>query len=687
MRLLNATTHEFQDFYDGNPPPYGILSHTWGYEEVSYHDLRHGLTETVQYKYGWRKIDHCCRQAQKDSLEFVWVDTCCIDKSSSAELQEAINSMFHWYEMSTECYVFLGDFERPSGYSTSTGDDSQVQSADAAPSRLPGTAETSLPGFKNARWFRRGWTLQELLAPESVRFFDSQWREFGDKVSLRVQLAEITRISEEILLATVMGARQAMSGVSVAQRMSWASSRVTTRIEDTAYCLLGIFDVNMPLIYGEGPKAFQRLQEEIMKISADQSLLAWGFGCKNSSLWGVSTALALSPADFAGCNNVVAWGPSRPGDSFFMTQRGLSLNLPVAMSLDGGNLVYFVLNCTTKDKIPPDGDARAARVMAIPCLRPRTWAENINPHPDEFYPLSARMPLWIDRGTLSTAGTLRAFLPRFFRHGPTTYQRLRVSLNLENMPENWYIGGVFPPESSDNDCLVMHPWSRRLQAADKQSPNCCFIVHFASSSPELGGFVAVLDFDGVDVVELFKSPANTLPSFSDLKSSVFRTISEIMEVNLEDISSETQLESLGMESLMSIEIASCLGEMLHVDINTSYFFQSKTIGDLLAKLRFVTRPTYGLLRNTVAEDKGRRSSSIPRLRVTSARFCVREVGRSFSFKEIAEDVVVGFRDQLTFTEAGTTKIEIQTPVDEIRLSLDIADDPVSLVINAGGQIT
>lgn len=667
MRLLNARTYEFHEFYNGTPPPYAILSHTWGeYGEVSFQDLCHGLNQKLRCKNGWRKIEHCCRQALKDSLEFVWVDTCCIDKSSSAELQEAINSMFNWYESSSECYVFLADFEA-------------IQADDAAASAFPGTADISLPGFKDARWFRRGWTLQELLAPESVRFFDAQWREFGNKALLCTQLAGITRISEPILLATTMGARRAMNSVSVAQRMSWASNRVTTRTEDTAYCLLGIFDVNMPLLYGEGTKAFQRLQEEIMKISTDQSLLAWGFDCRHTSLWGISTALAMSPADFEGCNNVVSWGLARPEDSFSITQRGLLLHLPVVLSFDGGNLIYFALNCTTEDKIPPDGDAQDARVMAIPLLRLRTWgAEKICPHPDEYYLLSARMPLWVERTSLSTGGTLRAFLPRMlFMHGRPTYQKLRLALDLENMPEGWFVGGVFPPEKSNDNLLVIHPGSQ-FKGADNMSSNCYFIVHFANSSPKQDGFVVVLEFDGVDEIGHSEAPRPALISFSDLRSSMFNIIASVVGVNVEYISTKTKLDTLGLDSLMSLEIAGSLGGLLHIQINTDLFFRSETIGDLLEKLRFATRPTFGLLRDTIGNGKGRKRGSV---HVTNVKFCVLGVRGTFSLMDLSEDAIASFTNRLSFTEASTTLTELQTPVDEIKLLLDIAKDQVNLGIN------
>jgi hypothetical protein len=370
MRLLSAEDQTFKEFTDDQAPPYAVLSHTWGAEEVTFEDIRCGLSRH-ESKAGWKKIQNCCTQAIKDGLKFMWIDTCCIDKSSSAELQEAINSMFRWYEMSLECYAYLSDFDYPSL------DDE------------PLTGERALLKLPLARWFTRGWTLQELLAPCSVRFFDSTWSEFGDKISLRKCIASATGIREEVLLDSVVNARQAMDSISIAQRMSWAACRTTTREEDVAYCMLGIFDVNMPLLYGEGPKAFQRLQEEILKISDDQSILAWGFNCERQSLWGVSAALAQSPSDFAACAEMISWGAAESGDSFSMTQRGLQLNLPELQSLSDGDLLYCMLNCTVKTRVSVAG----TRVLAVPLLHPLARADGIRSKPDEYYWLSSRIPV------------------------------------------------------------------------------------------------------------------------------------------------------------------------------------------------------------------------------------------------------------------------------------------------------
>ena len=200
-------------------------------------------------KKGFAKIAKTCQIALADGLEYAWVDTCCIDKSSSAELSEAINSMYQWYAKAAFCYVFLED--------------------------LPpdGTWELAEKALPSCRWFTRGWTLQELLAPKiasNVRFYDKKWFYRGSKVDFVSAISKCTRVPRDVLTGV-----DAIAKYSVASKMSWAARRKTTRLEDSAYCLLGIFDVNMPLLYGEGGKAFRRLQEEIIKRHNDLTIFAW----------------------------------------------------------------------------------------------------------------------------------------------------------------------------------------------------------------------------------------------------------------------------------------------------------------------------------------------------------------------------------------------------------------------------
>jgi hypothetical protein len=221
-----------------NIPPYAILSHTWGSdgEEVTFQDLvNHNGTDKV----GYAKIQFCGEQAAKDSLQYFWVDTCCIDKTNSAELTEAINSMFGWYQNAAKCYVYLSDVSTPEHVANQT---STVPWQEA---------------FRKSRWFTRGWTLQELIAPASVEFFSLERKRLGDKRSMEQQVHEITGIAIQALRG------KPLFGFSVAERMSWAAKRSTTRKEDKGYALLGIFNIHMPLIYGEGEKAFNRLREEI----------------------------------------------------------------------------------------------------------------------------------------------------------------------------------------------------------------------------------------------------------------------------------------------------------------------------------------------------------------------------------------------------------------------------------------
>ncbi|RDW89526.1 hypothetical protein BP6252_01558 [Coleophoma cylindrospora] len=247
MHLLernSAGKFSLTAFVGDNIPPYAILSHTWGSdtEEPTFQDLMHG---TGLSKPGFSKIQFCGEQAGRDGLQYFWVDTCCIDKSSSSELQEAINSMFHWYQNAAKCYVFLSDVSTR-----------KRKARDQCSEHTWGTA------FRSSKWFTRGWTLQELLAPgpDSVSFFSYERDLIGDKRSLEQEISEITRIPITALRGTPL------SQFEVNDRLLWAKDRQTKRKEDEAYSLFGIFDIQLPLLYGEGrDKAFKRLQEEIDK--------------------------------------------------------------------------------------------------------------------------------------------------------------------------------------------------------------------------------------------------------------------------------------------------------------------------------------------------------------------------------------------------------------------------------------
>ncbi|TFA97529.1 hypothetical protein CCMA1212_010730 [Trichoderma ghanense] len=215
-------------------------------KELTFRRVENG--EIDKQYLGSIKLTGCCQQAQKDGLGYAWIDTCCIDKTNLVELSEAINSMYRWYSRASVCYAYLSDVPD-----------------DDDPPRLGSK-------FRSSRWFQRGWTLQELLAPKHLRFYNSEWRSIGTKGTICAVIKNITRVPQQFLLGIT-----SLHGASVAQRMSWAAQRQTKRAEDIAYCLLGIFNVTMPMIYGEGgEQAFFRLQEQIMKTTRDDSILAWG---------------------------------------------------------------------------------------------------------------------------------------------------------------------------------------------------------------------------------------------------------------------------------------------------------------------------------------------------------------------------------------------------------------------------
>lgn len=311
MYLLNVETRKLE-YFAGTVPFYAILSHTWGDDEIAFQDIG---AAGVEQRTGYAKVDKTCELAAEHGLDYAWIDTCCIDKSSSAELSEAINSMYRWYKESTVCYAYLSDVyaDRSNPYAVSA--------------ELP-----------NSRYFTRGWTLQEVIAPSVVIFYNAGWREIGNKSLLRLDLMSVTGISTKFLLGADL------QSASVAQRMSWASRRVTTRLEDRAYCLLGIFGVNMPLLYGEGERAFARLQEEIIRTRDDYSIFAWAM-----SVPGTAGVLSPSPEGFQDSDQIVPDNSFRePEEAIVFNNKGVHLQVKILEeSLPSGS-VLAVLPCRRK---------------------------------------------------------------------------------------------------------------------------------------------------------------------------------------------------------------------------------------------------------------------------------------------------------------------------------------------------
>ena len=259
LKLNDDGTLSLHTFSKHTIPPYAILSHTWGpdSEEVSFQDIIDG---TGKNKHGYQKLYFCGYQAKSIGLQYFWVDTCCINKLASAELQRAINSMFRWYQTASRCYVYLSDVS--------------IYSQDGQSRHIEWES-----AFRCSRWFTRGWTLQELIAPKFVEFYSRERIRLGDKHTLQRQIIEITGIPKEALQG------ESLSKFSVKERFLWAEQRQTTEDEDKAYCLLGIFNIFLPLIYGEGQSnAIRRLNKEIQESTSN----------KGQSEGGISNDLSCS---------------------------------------------------------------------------------------------------------------------------------------------------------------------------------------------------------------------------------------------------------------------------------------------------------------------------------------------------------------------------------------------------------
>lgn len=444
MHLLNVHTLLLEQFLGSVAPRYAILSHTWADHEAKFEDYsppsdasQHGIqTHRVQKRpsrttrsfsfslktrhrarvrlrtqhakrrlkgAGHDKIAACCRQAKAEGYDYVWVDTCCIDKRSSAELSEAINSMFDYYKNADICYVLLADVRPLAVSETGSSGRPEIFGSGMLSKTNKVLSPTQLADLQQSRWFRRGWTLQELLAPQRLEIFDSSWTRIGYSYArahmirdqnggtrpwptpnLTQHMASISGISVHLLH------RGSYQNVSVAERMSWANGRQTTREEDAAYCLLGIFGVNMPLLYGEGSKAFKRLQFEIIKISTDQSILAFGQGL-DLPLWiepdrtasprpssrvhpciASQSCLATGPQAFAGLGAGRVMVQSRHHlRHYYTTHLGIAISLPM-MPLGTGEWLAHI-DCTLSGS---DGVNMPRRLLCLVLTRTDT-ARNV----------------------------------------------------------------------------------------------------------------------------------------------------------------------------------------------------------------------------------------------------------------------------------------------------------------------
>lgn len=441
MRLLNARTKQFEEFYD-KVPRYAILSHTWGPDELTFKRMEQkGYVPS-------KKIDGCCEQALKDGLNFVWVDTCCIDKSSSAELSEAINSMWDWYYRAAECYAYLSDVPP----------DNKAEEANSK--------------FSQSRWFTRGWTLQELIAPRKVIFYDEAWdrigrkSDFDDDWEFTQRLSKITGIDD-----LVLSQRSLFRDYSVAQRMSWASNRTTTRLEDCAYSLLGLFEINMPLLYGEGNRAFQRLQEEILRASDDESLFAWGYGklLRVEDFAYDHSLFAITPSDFSLCGSMVHDTPAgfRPSH-YTMTNKGLYIETSICYLPIEGGIAFARVNCADSLR------ARAEETLTIGLVQSK---EN-----DMIFSRQCLMsPICLPPKLFSNVGHI--YIHKHLGHRTVpTFSSLAVRLPF-GLLGRCKISEFYPP----NWRRILKPsaklWGEQLKTLESGHQDILFIVDYSEWKP------------------------------------------------------------------------------------------------------------------------------------------------------------------------------------------------------------
>ncbi|GIZ42955.1 hypothetical protein CKM354_000620200 [Cercospora kikuchii] len=330
MWLLDVKTRKLVHFMDDRQVfcQYAVLSHTWQDAEVTFQDVKQA-GPGLKKKSGYQKIAKVCDQAVRDEIPFAWIDTCCINKESSAELSEAINSMYRWYSHSAVCYAYLADVDlEKANFAYSPG------------SSQPAPKATQYQAFlRHSRWLTRGWTLQELIAPSKTVFYDKRWCELGNTSvpTLQVALADLTGIDTSLLHD-----RSTLHALPVAKRLSWAARRSTTREEDQAYSLLGTLGQNMPLLYGEGSRALLRLQEVVLTSTTDQSMLHWTPTDPSQT----GTLLAPHLRCFEHCGELLHRPDVFEDEPHHLVSNALRVCLPMRELQGERGVLIAALNCT-----------------------------------------------------------------------------------------------------------------------------------------------------------------------------------------------------------------------------------------------------------------------------------------------------------------------------------------------------
>ena len=458
------------DFLDDEATEYAVLSHRWiGDTEVNYKEMvdlanmDKGERDEIRGRLGYKKILDTCQQAQKDGYQWVWVDTCCIDKRSSAELSEVINSMYHWYGNSRTCYAYFHDIG--GSFFPAEQDDEKYPNSSGWP-----------------EWFSRGWTLQEMIAPSDILFFNECWQLIGTKKTLAETLAKITRVPERILKDGLDGNRPC-----VAQIMSWAANRTTTRVEDRAYSLMGLLNVNMPMLYGEGKKAFHRLQLEIIRSTNDQSIFAWG----HASNVRIGSILADDPSFFGDCSNMWLmdhdWFIGRSEEKFPelrlmdadhfgvfpVTNRGIQISMLLCPYHESKSIFRAYLPCWN-----------CGSLVAVNLV---LWNSNYYRYPN------------VQEADLGDSPEFRQV---YLRYQDTPIHAVTFEINDSNLTENGFTcSNEHPEEHTGNFTLTdVNPFS--VKTYSEEQGNSCFKVVFGQ-------------YLGRDWVHLDDFPLNAIPNIDE----------------------------------------------------------------------------------------------------------------------------------------------------------------------------